>query len=71
MPRGGVAHAWPAAPLACSGEEACISYGEDLTNQELSDRYGFTLANNPNGEAPKQFRDKYTDRFYSSPSASA
>ena len=41
-----------------------ISYGEELTNQELSDRYGFTLPGNPNGEAPKPFRDKYVDRFY-------
>ena len=63
--------AWLTRCGRCSGDEACISYGEDLTNQELSDRYGFTLANNPNGEAPKPFRDKYTDRFYSSPGASA
>jgi hypothetical protein len=47
-----------------AGEEACISYGEDLTNQELTDRYGFTVVNNPNGEVPKPFRDKYVDRFY-------
>ena len=57
--------------LYASGEEACISYGEDLTNQELTDRYGFTLANNPNGEAPKPFRDKYTDSLYSSPTAAS
>jgi hypothetical protein len=48
-----------------AGEEACISYGEDLTNQELADRYGFTVPGNPNGEEKRGFRDKYTDALYS------
>jgi hypothetical protein len=42
-----------------AGEEACISYGEDLTNGELRERYGFALENNPNGEEKKAFRDRY------------
>lgn len=33
------------------GEEACITYGEDLSNDELLRRYGFTLGTaNPNGD---------------------
>jgi len=47
-----------------AGDEACISYGESLTNAELSERYGFTLANNPNGEAPKEKKDRYADSNY-------
>jgi len=37
-----------------AGQEACISYGETLTNQELLHRYGFSLGDaNPNGEVTK------------------
>ncbi len=40
------------------GEEACISYGEELCNDELTQRYGFSAgASNPNGDvkqAPKR-----------------
>jgi hypothetical protein len=36
-----------------AGEEACICYGEGLSNDELRRRYGFSLADNPNGEAAR------------------
>jgi len=39
-------------PLA-AGEEACISYGEGLCNAQLRARYGFDVADNPNGEEEK------------------
>jgi hypothetical protein len=39
-------------PLRC-GEEARISYGEGLANDELASRYGFRMEGNPNGEVKK------------------
>jgi hypothetical protein len=43
-----------------SGVEACISYGEDLSNTELVDRYGFSLgASNPNGEEKRKVLNRY------------
>jgi hypothetical protein len=43
-----------------SGVEACISYGEDLSNAELVDRYGFSLgASNPNGEEKRKVLNRY------------
>ena len=42
-----------------AGDEACISYGEKLSNAELRDRYGFDIPGNPNGEEKAKFRDPY------------
>ena len=43
-----------------AGEEACISYGEELSNEELQERYGFSLgAANPNGDVRKAKRNPY------------
>jgi hypothetical protein len=42
-----------------AGDEACISYGEDLSNAELRARYGFEVPGNPNGETRRKKLDPY------------